>query len=251
MRNRALVLILGLLAVARALRAQHDGAPVSLTPAQIVEKNISARGGLGAWRAIDSLIMTGKIAVGANRPQVSFALDVKRPRKARIEVQFNGETAVHIYDGQNAWKIMPFLDRYNVEPYPSEEMNDAPASLDLDGPLIDYEAKGTFIELDGMEKVDGRDAYRLRLTMKDGTVRRIWIDGQTFLEAKVEATPRRFNGNLHAVITFYRDYKLVQGLTIPHLFVTALDGVEQTEKVIVENVVINPKLDDKLFTKPE
>ena len=250
MKNLSLVFILALLAIP-ALRPAEDGAPRSLTAAQIVEQNISARGGLAAWRAVDSMTIVGKIALGKSDPQVSFVLNVKRPRKARIEVRFNGETAIHLYDGQNAWKLMPFLDRYEVEPYPSQEMNEAPAGLDLDGPLMDYEAKGAFLELEGMDKVEDREAYRLRLTTKDGTVRHIWVDAQTFLDAKVDATPRRFNGQLHSMATYYRDYKLVQGLMIPHLFETVLEGVTQTEKVTIESVAINPKLDDKLFTKPE
>ena len=251
MRNTSLVLILALLSAAFAQQKKEDGTLPQLTAAQIVERNILARGGLSAWHAVNSLTMAGKISIGRNNPQVSFVLDVKRPRKARIEVQFNGQTAVHVYDGENAWKIIPFLDRYDVEPYPSEEMDDAPAGLDLDGPLIDYEAKGTFVECEGTERVDDRDAYKLRLTMKDGTVRRIWIDAQTFLEVKVDGTPRRFNGKLHAVATYYRDYKPVQGLMIPHLFETALEESAQTEKVTIERVVINPTLEDKLFRKPE
>lgn len=251
MTKVSLVLILTLLCSPPALRRQEDGAPAYLTPAQIVENSIVARGGRAAWHSVDSLIMTGRISLGKTEPQVSFVLDVKRPRKARMEVRFNNETAIHVYDGQNAWRIMPFLDRYEVEPYPSQEMNDAPAGLDLDGPLMDYEAKGTFVELEGTDLVDNGKAFRLRLTMKDGTVRRVWIDSITFLEVKVDAAPRRFNGKLHSVATYYRDYRRVQGLMIPHVFETVLDGVAQTEKVTIESVAINPKLDDKLFTKPE
>jgi len=55
---------------------------------------------------------------------------------------------------------------------------------DVDGYLVDYAAKGTQIELVGMEKVEDRDTYKLKLTMK--TVRRSMtgLNAQTFLEAK-------------------------------------------------------------------
>jgi len=36
------------------------------------------------------------------------------------------------------------------------------------GFLVDYAAKGTQIELAGMEKVENRDTYKLKLTMKSG-----------------------------------------------------------------------------------
>jgi outer membrane lipoprotein-sorting protein len=242
---------MAVLSAALARQPSDHSSSARLTAIQIVQKNIEARGGLAAWRAIDSVTMIGKIAIGKNDPQISFVLDVKRPGKARIKVQFNGQTAVHVYDGENAWKVMPFLDRYDAEPYPTQEMDDAPAGMDLEGPLMDYEAKRTFVELEGMEKVEDRNAYRLRLTMKEGTVRRIWVDAQTFLDVKVDASPRRLNGQLRAVATYYRDYRPVRGLMIPHLFETAVEGVTQTEKVSIEEVAINPKLDDKLFMKPE
>ena len=57
---------------------------------------------------------------------------------------------------------------------------------DLDGPLVDYAAKGTRIELAGMEKVEGRDTYKLKLTMKNGAALHVWIDAETFPEAKIE-----------------------------------------------------------------
>jgi len=52
---------------------------------------------------------------------------------------------------------------------------------DLDGPLVDYAAKGTSIELAGMEEVEGRDTYKLKLTMKNGAALYVWIDAYKFL----------------------------------------------------------------------
>src|SRR5438874_1032826 len=51
---------------------------------------------------------------------------------------------------------------------------------------LDYAAKGTRVELDGMEKVEDRDTYKLKLTFKSGDVTHVWVDAKTFLEAKVE-----------------------------------------------------------------
>jgi hypothetical protein len=65
--------------------------------------------------------------------------------------------------------------------------------------LVDYAAKGTRIDLDGIEKVDGRDAYKLKLTLKNGEAMHVWIDAETFLEAKIEGTPRRLDGKYHPV----------------------------------------------------
>ena len=37
-----------------------------------------------------------------------------------------------------------------------------------------------------MEKVEGRDTYKLKLTMKNGAALHVWIDAETFPEAKIE-----------------------------------------------------------------
>ena len=63
------------------------------------------------------------------------------------------------------------------------------------------------LELEGTEKVEDHDAYRLKLTMKDGHSIHVWIDAKTFLEAKIEGPPRRLDGLEHPVEIYFRDYR--------------------------------------------
>jgi outer membrane lipoprotein-sorting protein len=259
--------------------ADVPGKPVNLPASEIVDRNVSARGGLAAWRAVQTLSMSGQLQAGGDyratlqmpesgkpvaskkgetmlpaqrlkqQAELPFVMDLKRTRKSRIEIHFNGQTAVQVYDGTTGWKLRPFLNRHQVEPYTAEEMKAAAMASDLDGPLVDYAAKGTKVELDGMEKVEGRDTYKLKLTLKGEQVLHVWIDAQTFLEAKIEGTPRRLDGRYHAVSTYCRDYRAVHGLMVPHLLETVVDGIRETEKIQIENVTVNPKLDDALFAK--
>src|SRR6267143_4773477 len=154
------------------------------------------------------------------------------------------------------------VNRREVEPYTAEELKIASMQADLDGPLVDYAAKGTQIELAGKEKVENRDTYKLKLTMKNGQAIHVWIDAQTFLEAKIEGQPRRLDGVYHLVEVYYRDYRPVSGLQIPHILETKVlqvartaqgfkDPLVPTEKIIIEKVVVNPKLDENRFSKPE
>jgi hypothetical protein len=262
--------------------------PANLSAAQVVEKNIEARGGLQAWRAVQTITMEGKMAAGGNqratlptpvpgkhnresgkltvpqRPsqeaQLPFVMQMKRTRKMRLELQFEGDTAVQVYDGANGWKFRPFLNRRELEPYTSEELRVSALQPDLDGPLVDYAAKGTRIELDSMEKVENRDTYKLKLTMKSGNVIHVWIDANTFLEAKIEGQPRRLDGVDHPVEVYYRDFRQVSGLQIPFVLETKVLPVHQAgrtnstapipaERVVVEKVVVNANLEDSLFSK--
>jgi outer membrane lipoprotein-sorting protein len=225
--------------------------PANLTAAQIVEKNVAAKGGLQAWRAVQSISFSGKMDAGGKaKIQLPFVLEKKRSRKMRIELVFANDTAVQVYDGANGWKLRPFLGRRDVEPYSPEELKSAAFESELDGPLVDYAAKGNRVELEGVEKVENHDAYKLKLTMKGGQVQHIWVDTETFLEVKVEGTPRRMDGKMRPVSIYLRDYKDVNGLMIPYVIETAVQGYKVTRNMFIENVVVNPKLEDSLFTKP-
>jgi hypothetical protein len=261
-----------------ALRAKAS--PASLTAAQIVEKNIAARGGLQAWRGVQTLSWSGKLDAGAGdsiarsrrysdgklsptsrmapaptkpaeQVQLPFVYEMKRGRKSRMEIEFAGKTAVQVYDGQNGWKFRPFLNRNDVEPFTADELKSESEKSDLDGYLVDYAAKGTKVDLDGVERVEGHDAYKLKLTEKDGRVQHVWVDAQSFLDVKVSGTPRRMDGKMHNVVVYQRDFRNVQGLMIPFVLETAVDGYRETHKVVIEKAEVNPKLADSLFTKPQ
>jgi len=276
------------LALAISLFAAGDTPTgANLSAAAIVDKNITARGGLQAWRAVQTMSMEGKMGAGGNqrstlsvptagrkgdqtilpqRPtqevQLPFVMEMKRPRKMRIELKFNGQTAIQVFDGTNGWKLRPFLNRRVVEPYTMDEMKLGAMQSDLDGPLVDYAAKGTQIGLDGMEKVEDRDTYKLKLTMKSGQSIHVWIDAQTFLETKIEGQPRRLDGIYHPVEVYYRDYRPVNGLQIPFLMETKVLRLAQgsamlrdpsvpPERITIDKVVVNPNLEESRFSKPD
>ena len=292
MLRKSLVFFVSL-AFAASLAAATDipSPPPHLSAAQIVDKNVAARGGLQGWRAVQTMSFVGRLGAGGNRRatlpvpeevpgrkarlaslqtparpveevQLPFVMELKRPRKMRFELQFNGKTAIQVFDGANGWKLRPFLNRLEVEPYTAEEMKIASVQADLDGPLVDYTAKGTRVELAGMEKVEGRNTYKLKLTMKSGEAVHVWIDAQTFLEAKIEGQPRRLDGTEHPVEVYFRDYRLVNGLQIPYVLETKVLPVAKTatgfkdppvpaEKISIERVVVNPKLEESRFAKPD
>lgn len=274
-------------AVSIAAGAETAKPGVNLSAAEIVNKNVAARGGLQAWRAVQSISWKGKLGVGGNqrapipvsgggknnakiptdpRPkdevQLPFVMEMVRPRKVRFELQFKGQTAVQVFDGAKGWKLRPYLNRLEVEPFTADESRLASMQSELDGPLVDYAAKGTAIELVGTEKVEDHDTYKLKLTMKDGHSLHVWIDAQTFLEAKIEGTPRRLDGIEHPVEIYSRDYRQVNGLQIPFVLETKVLPVGKpasradsvpvpVETIAIEGVEVNPKLNASLFSKPE
>ena len=277
MRRRPLSCAAVVLACLPMLMAESgtatNGTAPRLTVTEIVGKNVAARGGLTAWRSLHTLEMKGKMdAGGNNRPtlqipgekkptadlpkrpteqaQLPFVMDLERGRKMRLEIQFNGQTAIQVYNGEQGWKLRPFLNRHEVENFTPEELKTASTQADLDGLLIDYAAKGSKVELESVDKVEGRDAYNLTVTEKSGFTRHVWVDAESFLEVKIEGTPRRLDGKYHPVATYLQDYRSVNGLVMPYLMVTAVDGVQDKERIAIEEIVSNPKLDDSKFAMP-
>jgi hypothetical protein len=236
--------------VTAATGAAH--APASLSVDQIVERNVAARGGLAAWRAATTLTIAGEMDAGGKpNHALPFVLKEKRPRKSRLEIVFKDQTSVQVYDGTQGWKVRPFLNRNEVETYTPAEMKSAAAEQDLDGPLVDYAAKGTQIALAGTEPVEGHPAYKLKLTLRNGEKRMLWVDAGTFLELKMEGEPRKLDGRLHNVAVYFRNYKTEHGLSIPRLQETAVEGVKQNYKMTITRVAVNEPLDDALFQKPQ
>ena len=266
-----------LLALAPTLMAGADTTSKATAPqlsvAQIVEKNVNARGGLDRWRAVQSFEMKGKLQAGGNRrstipvpgtqitPEVKvnrlaeqvelpFVWELGRGKKQRLEIQFNGQTSVQVYDGSQGWKLRLFLNRHEVEKFTPDELKESEKNADLDGFLIDYAAKGSHVEFAGVEQVEGRSAYKLKVTDKNAYTRHVWVDAENFLEVKVEGTPRRLDGKYHPVAVFLRDYRSVNGLMMPYLMETSVEGVKDTEKIKFEEIVSNPKLDATQFAMP-
>jgi hypothetical protein len=265
--------------------ADTKPANAALSAAQIVDRHVAARGGLQAWRAVQTISYSGKLDAGAGdstsrterfvksartptnkkdlaqspaaddkasdrQVQLPFTLSMQRPRRSRVELVFAGKTAVQVFDGTQGWKIRPYLNRNDVEPFTPTELKSEAGRGEIEGPLVDYAAKGTKIELDKEEPVEGRDAYKLKLTLKDGTVEHVWIDAKSFLDVKVEGAPRKMDGRMHSVWVYQRDFRPVQGVMVPFLLETAVDGYRDTHKMVIEKVAVNPKLTDALFAKP-
>jgi outer membrane lipoprotein-sorting protein len=263
-------------------------APSSLTAAQIVEKHVAARGGLQAWHAVETMSWSGEMEAGvgdsvarsqnyirqtwgkrgpqtrtqptssqpnnevaAKQVELPFVLEMKRPGKSRVELEFAGKTAIQVYDGQSGWLKRPYLNRDDWEPFSAEQVKESQGKWDLDGPLLDHAAKGTKVALEGVERVEGHDAYKLKLTLKSGAVQHVWIDTHSFLDVKIEGTPRQMDGRIRTVWITQRDFKPVQGLMVPFVLETAVDGYSDTHKMTIEKIAVNPKLDDSRFTKPK
>ncbi len=215
----------------------------------LVARNVAARGGAEAWRAVDSLRLTGEIDVGQDL-LVPYALEQKRPDKMCLSYEFDGATAVQCTDGDSGWKVEPFRGRSTPEPMTDTELREVADLGDPWGLLFDYDRRGHGVKLLGRTPVDGRDAFELEVTLPGGGVRWVYLDAETALEVKVAAVRTR-GQHERRVETVYLDWRPADGLLIPRRLETRTEGSKDAHALTVATVHVNPPLEDSSFVMPE
>ena len=109
--------------------------------------------------------------------QASMVIERKRPGKFRAEITAQGVRAVQAWDGVTAWGIPP-MGTGEPEALPAEAASAMAAEADVDGPLVDYQAKGHQVTLLGREKLDGGDALKIEVRKKGGAVEVHYLDAR-------------------------------------------------------------------------
>ena len=218
------------------------------TADDIIAKNIQARGGMDKLKAVKSIKTTATMTMGPGMEAPGVMVQ-KRPEMARLEFTIQGLTAVQAYDGSKAWQIMPFMGKKDAELMSADEAKEMEETADLDGPLVDYKAKGNSVELLGKEKVEGTDAYKLKVTLKNGDVQTQYIDADSFLEIK-EETSRTVRGTERDVESSIGDYKEVDGIIFPFAVESGVKGTDQKQKITISKIELNVPADDAMFKMP-
>jgi hypothetical protein len=180
---------------------------------------------------------------------VPFVLQQKRPNKTRFELNAMGQRTLRVFDGKRGWKVRAAQDgRPDVQPFSPQEVRYAQGEVVIDSPLFGYESKQVAVELDGVDQVDGRKAYRLIVRTASGERHNVWVDAETFLDVKYDRKSYSKAGVPTTVEVRYRDYKSVEGLQIPGTIETG--SRQGSEKMVIEKVALNPPLDDRVFGRP-
>jgi hypothetical protein len=232
--------------------AAGEDDPPTLTAEQIVEKNVAARGGLDAWRKVQTMVWTGHIQNGnPAAPIEAFIFELKRPNKTRFEITADHQKTLRVFDGVAGWKARTAATGApTLRPYSPLELRSAHDAQGLDGLLIDHQAKGIKVGLDGADDIEGRRAYRLTVTLPSGSMRHVWIDAQTFLELKYDRESHAAAGRSVTVSVFYRNFRAIDGLQMPMTIEAEAGAGRVTEKMTIDDVTLNPTLSDAHFEKP-
>ncbi len=211
--------------------------PKGLTGRKVVDNYIEAIGGKENIRKVKdrTTYMTGEV----RGQKISMTVYQKAPDKLKqvIEagpmkqnVYFDGKTGIMEVGGKKLEVNGNELEKLKLE-----------STLDL---LTNLDKMGIKTELLGMEKVDGKNTYKVAMIFPSGTKWIQYYDPQTWLKVKEQKNITVPQGTF-TQNTYLGNYKNVDGVKYPFYLKQTLGAQSLTFKV--DSIKVNSGLNDSMF----
>ncbi|GAB3709393.1 hypothetical protein GCM10027592_45500 [Spirosoma flavus] len=210
---------------------------------EIVDKHVAALGGKDKLSGVKSVYTERSLSVqGMDIPTKSTVVVGKA---MRTESSVMGNSMVQVVDGSTGWMIRPAMMGGSGDPedMPADQVKQQMGQLDPFGPLVNYKDKGNKVELVGKEKVDGKDAYHLKVTTKEGNVVDEFVDADSYLINKIKMTMNGQSGEISL-----SNYKEKDGIKFPNTM--EMNSPQGALTFTTEKITINGPVDDAIFKKP-
>lgn len=246
--NKYLLMLLALVfsGSAVAQKAGEGGAKPSLPSAsEIVAKYVAAIGGREANAKFKSRVTTGKVSfspIGLSGTYEQFAAS---PNRSALRMDLAGVGQfLDVTDGGTSWAndpIQGFRQRSGKEL--EQQKNTA-----LFARTYDLNAAYTSLEVKGIEKVGGSDAYVVigkQTGLPDDT---IYFDVASGLIVRTDSTSISPQGEVKTQ-SFPSDYREVDGVKIPHKVRSVIPNMEIT--LTVEKVEHDVTVSEEKFARPK
>jgi hypothetical protein len=211
---------------------------LALDAEELVAKNLEARGGRERLAAVTSVHTQGTVRLGGSLEARTEAWGLV-PGAIRTELSLQGMTAIQAWDGKEAWTVQPFRGRKDPQKISADDAKGLVEAADLVGPLVDYARKGNTVEYLGTEDVEGTDAHKLRVTLKNGDVQYRYLDPDHFLEIRV-VSHRMVRGQEEVQTVDLGEYEKVDGLYFPF----------ELGRTHLEKMELNVLVDSNIFGFP-
>lgn len=211
--------------------------PAGLTAKEVIDRHLVAIGGRENILKIKD--KTTKMSTTFNGMKLNIELLQKAPNKLKQTTSFSGQEQVTIFDGERGIQktMMGTQEVLGKE----LEVFKAEASMDL---LLDLEKHNVKAELKSMEKIGGKDAYKIELVFPLGTIVAQYFDVESGLKVRDVKEVETPQGPM-SISTDYSDYKEIEGIKFPSVVKQNLGPMVFEMKV--DSVLINTGLSDNLF----
>jgi hypothetical protein len=130
-----------------------------------------------------------------------------------------------------------------------DELKDLLLDADFDGPLVDYKEKGNTVEFMGHDEVDGDDALRLKVTLKNGDIIYYFLDPDSSLEIRKEMQ-EFIRGSVREKVVEMGSYKPVAGVMYPYSISQGPKNNPGAQTLTVEKIEVNQPIASADFAVP-
>lgn len=209
----------------------------------VIAKHLDAIGGKEKLKGIAAVRMENTMQVmGTDAPSTTVIVNGKGFRN---ESEFNGQKIIQVYTNTGGWMVNPMTGGTDPQPIPAEQLKGAQDQIYV-VPFLDYAARGSKAELQGQEKVGTVNAYKVKLTTKDGSATTYYFDPVTYYIVQAVRTGEMM-GQQMDVTTSYSDFKKTDyGWVVPQSMEINMGG-QFSLNAKVNKVEVNPTVDPKIF----
>ena len=239
-RITKLSILASLFAIVISCPARLAGQDLDQGAIDILQKHYTAIG-LESKNKIKTLISIGMLAQLGSDLQISIIQ--KRPSFYRMDVHLPQGRIAQSFDGRDGWSLNPFVSEDTLE-ITGPELVQLRESADFDGVLVNYEKLGYTPVYEASGVHNGRPVHILRLTKRDGSSLKFYLDEESFLILKTEAD-YNISGLPVQAISEFSDYRKTSGVYFPYK-ITNRNGQMMTE-IRIDTIRINERLETKLF----
>jgi hypothetical protein len=212
----------------------------------LVRRNLTAKGGVARLKSVPGLRILARVMLPTAGLEFPAVITTKRPNLFYQESTIRGQKVIAGFDGEKGWIVNPLMGGLVPQEMQGSRLEMLKRQLDLEGPLVDYQAKGTTVEVVGHDTLEGKPVTKLKVTPKDGLVEFFFVDDDTGLEAKTVKQIKDGDG-ITTLETRYSNYESVDGVMVPHIVEQKAAG--QVLQFTIEHVEIAAP-DDTLFKMP-
>lgn len=208
------------------------------TVEEVINKHIDALGGRENLNKIQNVVMEGSLNYMGT--DIALVLTTVHNKLNRQDINAAGMQGFDMMTEKEGWTYMPFSGMQQPEQKAADDVKENRADMDAVGPLVDYVKKGHKVELAGKETVNGKDCYKLKLTLASSKIVFLYLDSASNLIIR-STDKRKINGVVTDMQSDYDDYKEVEGVKMPHSI------TQQFGTVYISSIKVNQNIPESAY----
>ncbi len=214
---------------------------------EIINKHADALGGKDKLSQIKSISYQNKTEVMGN--ESNSTIIILNGKGYRSDANFNGQQIVQVVTDKGAWAINPFGGSSNAQAAPADQYKAVEDGIYLPDPLFNYADHGAKVELQGQEKVDSVNAYKIKYTNKDSGIVTYYISPVTYYIIE-SVKVGEVQGQETNITISYSDYRKTDfGIYVA--YAVNIDMGQFALKSNVDKVDINKDVNPSIFEMPK